>query len=126
MKIVFYILLPIILWLISMVSRGVIAILTGPIVWLQEKIDHNSSMHKFRSDMIISGFVSAFLGVYSCQYLNIYLKLDLSIWGLMISAGIISFLDIYNWNKNNPFWYETCLNIPPSLGYIFAIIYFIN
>jgi uncharacterized membrane protein len=109
-----------------MILRGVFSIASAPILWIQQKIDGKPIIHKFRIDMIFSGFLSAFFSIYFLTYIEKKISIGLNTQMIIISTVLISIFDLYNWNKNNPFWYETCLNIPPALGYIFAIIYFVN
>jgi hypothetical protein len=41
---------------LEIIFRGVFAILSGPIVFIQQKIDRKMLLYKFRADMIVSGF----------------------------------------------------------------------
>ena len=122
MKIFIYIITPIITWVLELIFRGIYAILTGPIVYIQQKIDHNIGMFKFRADMIVSGFCAGYSTVYVLNYLNLHYALEIAKWWVICSTCLIIILHLSSWDRNKPFWYEISLNASVSIGYILGLI----
>lgn len=122
MKIFIYIITPIITWLLEMIFRGIYAILTGPIVYIQQKIDQNIGMFKFRADMIVSGFCAGYSTVYILNYLNLHYALGIAKWWVICSICLIILLHLSSWDRNKPFWYEISLNASVLIGYILGLI----
>ena len=126
MKILIYIITPILIWVLEMIFRGIYAILTGPIVYVQQRIDKNIGIFKFRADMVVSGFCAGYSTVYILNYLNLHFALDIAKWWIICSICLIILFHLFTWDRNKPFWYEISLNATVLIGYIlgiFAIIY---
>lgn len=126
MRILFYALTPIFALVLELIFRGVFAILSGPIVLIQQKIDRKIMLYKFRADMIVSGYCAGLTTVYLINFANNYFGLSIASWWIVCSICLIILKAILGWDRNKPFWYEVSLNVSPWIGYITGILLFLN
>jgi hypothetical protein len=123
MKVIFYILAPICAFVLNIFLGAMIPLVTIPVTWVINKFDKNPNLYKFRFDMVIQGIIRGFLVITTVEYLNIYFKMELSYWWIVITTLWLSHLSISAWDKNKPEEYEISLNVSPILGFLIGLIY---
>ena len=125
MIIVYYILVPIVAYIIDVIVGVLMPIVTLPVVFLLSRIERNPQLFRFRLDMVIQGVLGGLLNVYLIEYIINKLDVNIGLWWLIIVFAWLSYLKIVSWCKSNPISYEVSLNISPIIGYIVGFIFFL-
>jgi len=125
MIIVYYILVPIVAYIIDVIVGVLMPIVTLPVVFLLSRIERNPQLFRFRLDMVIQGVLGGLLNVYLIEYIINKLDVNIGLWWLIIVFAWLSYLKIVSWSKSNPISYEVSLNISPIIGYIVGFIFFL-
>lgn len=126
MNIMYYILLPIIAYIVDIALGGIIPIATAPLTWIIAKAQKQPKLYQLRIDMIIQGIIRGIIGVYIISLLIALVEANISIWWILLIYIWLSYLGIKAWNNTNPFAYEFSLNISPTIGYIVGFVIFID
>jgi len=125
MVIIYYILVPIVAYIIDVIVGVLMPIVTLPVVFLLSRIERNPQLFRFRLDMVIQGVLGGLLNVYLIEYIINKLDVNIGLWWLIIVFAWLSYLKIVSWCKSNPISYEVSLNISPIIGYIVGFIFFL-
>lgn len=133
MKILYYVLLPIAVFIGDIILSIIIPIVTTPITWvinkIEEKLGYNADdmhrlLYRFRIDMVIQGILTGFVLVYLILYLSSTLETNIKYWYILLIFGIQSLRKILSWKSENPAAYELSLNVSPVIGYVIGFILF--
>lgn len=110
MKILFYILTPILGYIFNLVIGILVPIATIPLTWIIGKIENNNHMYKFRLDMFIQGIIRGVLTVFLLDYFHEYFESGVSFWWIIATIIWSSYLCIIEWKDSNPPEYEFTKN----------------
>lgn len=131
MKVLYYILLPIVAFIAEIILRTIMPLLTFPITWIINKIeskfgynadDMNKLLYRFRIDLVLQGILSGFILAYLIIQLSIKLETNIKFWYILLVFGILSLRKLMAWKSENPVAYEFSLNVSPIIGYIIGFI----
>lgn len=126
MNIIYYILFPVVVYVLDLILGGIIPIATLPFTWVIVKIQKQPRLFQFRIDMIIQGIIRGIVGVYLVGLLINLVEVNINLWWLFLTYIWLSYMSIRVWNKTNHFAYEFSLNISPIVGYVAGIVIFID
>ncbi|HOZ30600.1 MAG TPA: hypothetical protein PLL66_06750 [Bacteroidales bacterium] len=134
MKILTYILLPIIVFIANQILFIIIPVVTFPMTWVIDKIERKFGytaediyklLYRFRIDMVINFILVGIISAYFTLHFTSKLKTNIELWYLILVFGILSLIHLSSWKSCNPKAYEFSLNIPPIIGFALGfIIYF--
>ena len=122
MKILLYVLTPIVAYIVDLLAAILSPIINIPITWILIKLQRNPVMYGFRPDMIANGIVRGYLTVYFTSYLLSLFETEISFWWIVVTMALLSYLSISAWDRTKPHNYEMCLCVSPILGYIIGLL----
>ena len=123
MNILFYVLTPVFAYILSILLGIVAPIITLPLNIIILKVQNNPALYRFRIDMVTHGIVKGFFVVYLTSYIHTLFGVEIVFWWILVTMFLLSYLNIYAWDRNKPFEYELSLNISPIPGYILGLFF---
>jgi hypothetical protein len=128
MNFLYYILYPILAYLINIIVSIFVPLIMGPFTWLlikfQKQLNAIFQVYSWRYDTVLQGIARGVLTIYFLQFINKTYNWDISNWYLYLTALGLSYLSYYSWNRNNYIGYEFGLVFSPIIGYIIGIVVF--
>lgn len=128
MNFLYYLLYPILAYLINIIASIFVPLILGPFTWLiikfQKQLNAIFKLYSWRYDTLLQGIARGVLTIYLIQYINRAYNWDISNWYLYLTALGLSYLSYYSWNRNNYIGYEFGLVFSPIIGYLIGIVVF--
>lgn len=128
MDFLYYLLYPILAYLINIIVGIFVPLIFGPFTWFtikfQKQLNAIFQLYSWRYDTVVQGIARGVLTIYLLQFINTAYNWDISNWYLYITALGLSYLSYYSWNKNNYIGYEFGLVFSPIIGYLIGIVVF--
>lgn len=130
MKILLYILTPMVAYLLNLILSFTIIIVTFPLNWFIIKIENNqtikwhilTTLKGFRLSVFISGFTKSIATVFIFEYLLSLFEGKVELWWILVTFSWLSYLALNSWKRQNPFGYEISLIVSQVIGYIIGIL----
>ncbi len=128
MDFLYYLLFPILAYLINIIVSIFVPLILGPFTWLilkfQKQLNAIFQLYSWRYDTVLQGIARGVMTIYLLQFVNRAYNLNISNWYLYLTAIGLSYLSYFSWNRNNYIGYEFGLVFSPIIGYLIGILVF--
>jgi hypothetical protein len=129
MIIIYYLLFPLLMLVLGVVTSWLANLLTMPISfpisYLYKENPDNDDIQSFRLDFAITSIVHGVMLVFVLKWITSYMEIEIAFWYWIVCFIIKTYSDFLVWKRHKSVLYNLSVTPPKFIGYVIGLGLFV-